>query len=177
MGCSADQAQQYYADCLSSTATSTLCNGFTGASGNASCLTCLDSNSQSASMFGALVTYGGVDYANVAGCIALQLDDTSSTGCGAKLQAQTSCEELACSTQCPVTDDTSFMNYQTCAAAADMGACQTIIAAECHLVDGGIDGGPQAAAACEPGNIAFQGYYDAMSVIFCGDYAGDAGTD
>jgi hypothetical protein len=127
-----------------------------------------------ATSYGALVTYGGIDYANIAGCVSLETGDVSSMSCGAKLQAVTSCEQLACAAICPVTDQASFTLYTQCATAADNGICHAYVEAECDLADSGIDGAANAAAVCESA-ADFQGYYDAMSTVFCGDYAGDAG--
>jgi len=125
-------------------------------------------------MFGALIDYTGVTYANVAGCIAIETGNTSSTGCGAAYQAAFQCEYLACITQCPVTDQTSFMQFQECTSSAAMSTCQSYVNAECNFA---ADGGQEAAAAVNANCSAadFQGYYDAMSTVFCGDYTPDGG--
>ena len=171
--CTAAQAGQYWADCYSSTATSAACNGFNN-SANAACLACLATNS-SAAMYGATIDYTGVTYANIAGCIAIEMDNTTSTGCGAKYQAAFQCELLACLSVCPVTDQASFMQFQTCTQSAATGVCASYVEAECNLVDGGLDGAAAANTNCSAND--FQGYYDAMSTVFCGDYTPEAGAE
>jgi hypothetical protein len=175
--CTDVQVAGYYTDCLGSTATSAACNAFTSATGNKNCITCLSSVAYTSSTYGALVAYGGVDYANTGGCIAIELNDYTATGCGAKNEAVAECEYAACATQCPmITDQTTFMEYTTCTAAADMGVCASYINAQCDLSpDGGVDGAAAAAANCFYSN--FQEYYQAFGVLFCGGQpAPDGGT-
>jgi hypothetical protein len=177
-GCSSVQVSDYYNDCLGTSATSTTCQGFTNNAANATCNTCLISTYDKDTKYGALIQIGGVDYANIAGCIAILTGDVSSTGCGAKNQAVTDCETLACSSSCPaVTDQTSFTEYTDCTTAADSAVCASYVTAECDLQDAGTDGSAAAYATCE-NQASFEDYYNTMAVVFCGGYAvSDAGTD
>jgi hypothetical protein len=181
--CTATQASTYFDDCWGTSSSSTLCNAFTGSSANTACAACL-STASTASAYGVIVVYTGIGYDNQAGCVAVEMGDLSSTGCGAKIQAVTQCENLACLTNCPVTDQASLTLFQQCAAAADMGVCSQYATAAnagaCNLADSGADGAAQAGAICESATD-FQGLYNAISPVFCGDYtpadAGDAGAD
>ncbi len=177
-GCSSQQVSDYYNDCLGANATSTLCQGFTSNAANTTCNTCLISTYNKDTTYGALIQIGGVDYANIAGCIAIVTGDTSSTGCGAKDQAVTDCETLACQANCPaVTDTPSFTEYTNCTTAADSAVCASYVSGECNLQDAGADGSAAAYATCE-NHSSFEDYYNAMAVVFCGGYAvTDAGTD
>lgn len=176
--CSATQVAGLYNGCYLSTSTSSTCQAFTGNAANATCYKCMVSTFGADTSYGALIQIGGVVYANIAGCIALVTGDTSGTGCGAKNQAVTDCETLACQDNCPsVTDQTTFTEYTNCTTAADKGACDTYVTAECNLQDAGADGSATAYATCE-NHSSFQDYYNAMAAVFCGDYAvSDAGTD
>lgn len=174
--CTADQATTFFTDCWSSSGSSALCNGFTGASANTACVACMQTASTAAA-YGAIVVYTGIGYDNQAGCVAIEMGDLSATGCGAKLQAQTQCENLACLTNCPVTDQASLMLFQQCSQAADMGVCSQYVAAECNLADSGADGAAQAEAVCETATD-FQSLFNAIAPVFCGDYTPtDAGAD
>jgi len=175
--CSATQVQALYDGCFGTNASSTACNGFINTSANTTCYACMVSTYGKSTSYGALVQIGGVDYANIAGCIAVLTGDTSSTGCGAKDQAVTDCETLACEDNCPeVTDNTSFEEYTNCTQAADQGVCASYISAECDLQDAGLDGAASAYATCV-NQSSFENYYFAMATVFCGNYAVDAGTD
>jgi hypothetical protein len=175
--CSAAQVTGYYNACLGTTATSTTCQNFTNTAGNATCEACLITP-DTASAYGALIAIGGVDYANISGCVAILTGDTTNAGCGAKLQAVTDCETAACQANCPtVTDQTSFTEYTNCTEAADSAVCESYINMECNLQDAGVDGAASAYTTCE-NHTSFEDYYNSMATVFCGNYAvTDAGTD
>jgi len=169
--CSATQIQAYFDDCLGTNATSTACQGFTNLSANATCYACL-LTPQTKTAYGALIAIGGVDYANISGCIAILTNDTSSTGCGAKEEAVTECDTLACQPNCPdVTDQTSFQQYEQCTQGAEAAVCKPYVDAECDLSDAG------AVYATCINHSSFQDYYNAIAPVFCGGYADDGGTD
>ena len=173
--CSDVQISTYFDACLGTNSSSQACNAFVQSSTNATCLGCLVTNSN-ASAYGALISVGGVDYANISGCIAIVTGDTSATGCGAKSEAVTQCESLACGDLCPVTDNASFALYQQCTQSADSAVCKSYVDAECDLSDAGA-----VYAECV-NHSGFQDYYTALAPIFCGGYAtdggvSDAGTD
>src|ERR1700690_773331 len=127
--------------------------------------------------YGALIAVGGVDYADIAGCIAIETNDLTSTGCGAKNQATSDCEQLACETNCPaVTDQTTFQEYTACTTAADGAVCKSYLDAECNFADAGTDSGEAAYNICV-NHASFQDYYNAMATVFCGGLpATDAGS-
>jgi hypothetical protein len=75
------------------------CNALTGDLANTACLDCLYSAATD-SRYGAVVQYGHVVWANIAGCMALIDHDQSPTGCGPQVQAGQSCGPKACDTAC-----------------------------------------------------------------------------
>ncbi len=166
--CSDVQIQSYYDSCFGANATTQTCQAFQTASAN--CYKCL-LTPQTAPAYGALIAIGGVDYANTAGCVALLTGDTSASGCGAKSQFVTQCEDLACSANCPVTDNASFALYQQCTQAADGSVCKPYVDAECDLSDAG-----NVFATCL-NHQDFESFYLAVAPVFCGGYPADAGTD
>ena len=166
--CSATQVQQLYDGCLGSSASSTACNAFLNNAANATCSKCMISKYGTDTSYGALIQIGGVDYANVSGCIAIVTGDNSSTGCGAKAEAVIECENAACTNACPaVTDQATFTEWTNCTTAADNAVCKTYLDAECNIADAG-------ASVCQ--QSGFQAYYFAYAPIFCGAYATDGGT-
>jgi hypothetical protein len=177
--CTADQAMTFFTDCWSSSGSSTLCNAFTGATANTACVACMQTAS-TASKYGAIVVYTGIGYDNQAGCVSIEMGDLSSTSCGAKIQALTQCENLACLTNCPVTDQASLMLFQQCSQAADMGVCSAYAmaanAGACNLADSGADGAAAAFTTCESATD-FASLFNAISPVFCGDYIPDGGAD
>jgi len=173
--CSDKQISDYYTACYGSTASTTACQSWTGATANKACQTCMLSTEGTSTEFGALISTGhGVVYANIAGCIALEQNDTSSTGCGAKYWAANQCEDLSCADNCPIVsgDQTSFQAYQQCTTQAAQTECQTYESAQCDLSDAGA---LQAACAMSS-NSTFQNYFLALGAVFCGGYPADAGV-
>jgi len=166
-GCSDVQIQDYYTQCLPGTGT---CN--TWITENMSCYTCLFSTAYKDSSFGPIISNGsGVVYANIGGCIALELGDTSSTGCGAHEWELSECEDLACSANCPVTSDpSSFTAYQACTSTAETGVCDSYYTSLCDLSEAGA-----ALAPCNLSASTFEDLYISIATVFCGGYPADAG--
>jgi hypothetical protein len=180
-GCSDKQIADYYTACYSSTSSNSTCSAWTGVQANKACQTCMLSVEGSSTEFGALISTGhGVVYANIAGCIALEQNDTSGTGCGAKYWSANQCEDLSCADNCPIVsgDQTTFQAYVQCTQQAAQSECKTYETAQCDLSDAGA----LLTACAMNGNSKFQDYFLAIGAVFCGGYpadagAGDAGSD
>ncbi len=178
--CSAQLIGDYYTQCLDSASTAQTCAPWTNApdAAHQACASCLVTPA-TASAYGPIVqtTFGNilVSDPNVAGCI--ELADPAGLACATKLQDRLDCDEQACTTQCPVTDDPSFQQWQTCLTNADNAAasCQTFYqatsCASSEMPDGGV------AAACFPtaANPTFEDDYNAVAPVFCLDLT--AGAD
>ncbi len=176
--CSDVQAKTYFDSCFGTNGSATACNAFTTNAANATCYTCLASEAGGPeTSYGVLVAYGNIYYPNTAGCIALVTGDSSSSSCGAKLQATIDCDNLACAPNCPAVTSATINEYNACTQAAESGACKTLAEADCNLADGGVDGGAAAIATCEATPTDFQATYYAYVPLFCGGYATDGGTD
>jgi MYXO-CTERM domain-containing protein len=112
---------------------------------------------------------------NLAGCI--EIADPAGLACATKLQDRTDCDEAACNTVCPVTDDPSFQLWETCETNADnaAGSCEAYYDATSCVDSEMPDGG--AAEACFPtvANPGFEDGYNAIAPVFCLDLT--AGAD
>ena len=172
--CSDKQISDYYTACYSSTATNTTCSAWTNLNANKPCQTCMVSTEGMDTEFGPLISTGhGVIYANIAGCIAIEQNDLSATGCGAKYWAANQCEDLSCADNCPIVsgDQTTFQAYVQCTTDAASSECKTYEDAQCDLSDAGA-----ILAACAiNSNSKFQDYFLAIGAVMCGGYPADAG--
>ena len=183
--CSPQLIADYYTQCLGSAATAQTCAPWTNTPDAAHqvCVACLVTPA-TASAYGPVVqtTYGNiiVSESNLAGCI--ELADPAGLACATALQDRTDCDEAACTPQCPIVDDASFQQWQTCENNADNAASscgayfQATSCAASEMPDGGV------AAACFPAaaNPTFEDDYDAIAPVFCLDLtagadAGDGG--
>ena len=104
---------------------------------NPACAQCMETSSTDPT-YGPVVVdaVDGLATPNVAGCVALTTKDTSSTGCGAKVQAASQCELAACVPNCqvPPTDQTSFVAFSGCLDQAAQGPCAKYeLAATCDM--------------------------------------------
>ena len=99
--CSAAQIDREYAFCEGASATSAACAAFRGDPNNGVCISCLFSD-ENAAAYGPIIQSDRFWRSNTAGCIALLDGDASEGGCGAKVQAASSCYDLACSECVPV---------------------------------------------------------------------------
>jgi hypothetical protein len=164
-GCSDAQIAGYYAACLSG---GSGCSTFEGAAANTACVKCINSNITD-SAYGPLIAVpNNVVYANIGGCIALVSGDVTSSGCGAKAWEASECEDKACSDNCVGAD---FATYQKCTNSAASGTCATEEKAVCDLSDAG-----NVTAMCNLNASTFQDLYTAITTVFCGGYADDAGV-
>jgi len=165
--CTTSQVGALYDACFAIHASLSACQAFAADPTNATCYACMISDQRDASTYGALVSSGGVDNANVPGCIALVTQDTSATGCAAETQKQMDCEIAACLGGCPTVGDlASFEEYSRCVAAADTTVCASEVSSAKSTCTA--DGGPDAASLAECESYAsFADFYNAMAARFC----------
>jgi hypothetical protein len=165
--CTASQIQGFYDACLGAGVTAAECTNFTGS--NSSCASCLQSNDTDAK-YGAVIWHDNRSYytINLAGCIADEQKDMSSTGCAAAYQAVLQCKEAAC-TQCydPSTGD--FTRFAACEGNAD-SECSKYQAAEATACGGDLADASSPASACEPGPGANgEDAYLLVAPVLCGN--------
>ena len=81
----------------------------------------------------------------------IEIADPAGLSCATKLQDRTDCDEAACNTVCPVTDDPSFQLWETCETNADnaAGSCEAYYDATSCVDSEMPDGGAAEAAAVE----------------------------
>jgi hypothetical protein len=169
--CNALLMNDYYASCLGASSSADVCNQSWGAgedTAHATCQTCILTPSSSMA-WGPLVDYGtggdggagGTVAINVAGCV--ELLDPSQLSCAMSVQLADECQHEACDPGCPVSDITSFDNWQACITASAQGVCLSYLeSAACVNAE---DAGP--AAACVSGQT-FQDEFFAVATLFCG---------
>lgn len=123
--CTAANAEKAV-DCMfDPNADQTLCDAFNNDSANQACIQCVYTDKSSAT-YGPLILEGSFASLNLAGCIARLSNDTTSTSCGAKVQALSQCRDAACaSCPDPSVDQTSFDNYQQCQTDSEASECAT----------------------------------------------------
>lgn len=178
--CSQQLIADYYAQCLDTASTAQTCAPWTNSpdAAHQACVACLVTP-VTASAYGPVVetTVGNiiVSEPNLAGCI--EIADPAGLSCATKLQDRTDCDEAACNTVCPVTDDPSFQLWETCETNADnaAGSCEAYYDATSCVDSEMPDGG--AAEACFPtvANPGFEDGYNAIAPVFCLDLT--AGAD
>jgi hypothetical protein len=133
---------------------------------NDNCFKCIYTASSSAKL-GPVVINGSLGSLNIAGCIAAAEGNTTSSGCGAKVQAADQCGGEACDANCPVPegDDAALDARNACVEQAATTVCQTFTTdAECAeplLASGG------SAAVCASGTN-FLDRAIAIAKFFCG---------
>jgi hypothetical protein len=164
-----------FVDCLSAKPDAATCKTFTGDAANKSCLQCA-ATPATAAKYGPLVEGTVTIQVNVSGCIANATGDTSATGCGAKVLANSQCEQAACEANCPVSaSDTGpeFMALLACQTKSDSSSCKTYAndAACADALTG--DGGT--ANKCDLVGASFAENAVQMVKLFCGGAVGDAG--
>jgi hypothetical protein len=127
--CTAVNAQ-LAVDCVfDDTVNQTACTAFAADAGNSACQDCIFSTS-TASSYGAIVVSGTLGTLNVAGCIARLSGDVSSSGCGAKLQSLSQCEDYVCSgCDDPGSSQQALDDYLQCQSDADNSACSSYVSA------------------------------------------------
>ncbi len=157
-----------FVDCLSGLPDATTCKTFVAAAANKTCIGCAATPSTAAS-YGPLVEGTVTIEVNVAGCIANVTNDKTATGCGAKMSANSQCQQLACETNCPVSaTDTGaeFNALLACQDKSETTVCMTYATAA-GCADGLIEAGT--AAQCANGGSTFGENANAMVTLFCGN--------
>jgi len=99
--CTLGQIDLEYASCEGPSATSARCSAFRNDAANVVCVSCLFSD-EGAALYGPIIRSDDVWRSNTAGCIALLDGDVSAGGCGARVQASSSCYDAACDGCAPV---------------------------------------------------------------------------
>lgn len=160
--CTQPLIDQYAADCLDTTTSSTTkCQAFTTA--NKACVACLVTP-ESATAYGAVIAKANnVLSLNVGGCLALTTGDATAAGCGAKYEATGQCNDLACDANCPLPDgdDPAFQAYLKCLQKSATTVCKTFAAAECPEADAG----PSTVCALSAGT--FVDNFKLLAPVFC----------
>ena len=160
--CTQPLIDQYAADCIDDTTSSTTkCQAFTTA--NKACAACLVTP-ESASAYGAVIAKANnVLSLNVGGCLALTTGDSTAGGCGAKYDATSQCDDLACNANCPLPDgDTAaFQAYLTCLQKSQTTVCKSYASAECPEADAG------ASTACALSAGSFVDNFKLLAPVFC----------
>jgi hypothetical protein len=166
--CSVLFINDFYNSCLGPSSSSSACAENWGAGEDVPhslCQACLVTSSSSMT-WGPLVNYGeaggtGTVSANVAGCV--ELLDPSKVACATSVQQADECQHQACDSVCPVTDSTSFANWQACINAAAQTSCLSYLeSAACVNAE---DAGP--AATCVDGPD-FESEFVNIATVFCG---------
>lgn len=164
MACTSQQISDYFTNCLDTNATSMTCSTWTMS--NMSCGACIGSK-KSDSKWGPVLAATGYVSLNIAGCADIQ----GFMSCATAYEALDGCLVAACDSVCPVTDQTSFQQWQQCRTTASTGGCASYNTAEqsACAADGGL-------AQCF-GFQTFQSGYDTITPMFCLDTsAPDGGT-
>lgn len=169
--CTAQNLADYDKNCINATTKNTAnCTAWKTAA--ATCYGCLVSQETDAT-WGPLVSHNGVISINTAGCV--ELTDPGDTTCAPADQAQEACIEAACDTQCPVKDQTSFTNYQSCTSTAASQGCGTFVSTAnnaCTSV-----AASSTSAVCFPTSSGtFESFMLSIAPIFCGGGTTDGGT-
>ena len=107
--CTAAQINDYYDQCLSTTATGSGCSAWTNDTNNVTCFGCLVTPN-TARQWGPVVQYGngGEEYINSAGCVWLA--EPCNLACATALESLVECESAACATCDVPTDPNSYMS-------------------------------------------------------------------
>jgi hypothetical protein len=123
--CSSTQISDYYASCLSPTASTTSCQGFQSNTANSACTQCLAPSSPTDATYGPILSDNTFVEVNIAGCVAISQNDQTPPGCARKLQASSQCAAQACDSVCPVSDDASLTARQNCEDDSNSGVCSS----------------------------------------------------
>jgi hypothetical protein len=93
----------------------------------------------------------------------VEILDPSQLVCATSVQQADECQHAACDAVCPVTDMTSFDDWQACINASAQGGCLPYLqAAACVNAE---DAGP--AAVCVTGQTFEDQFFD-IATVFCG---------
>jgi hypothetical protein len=159
--CDPSQLGAFWTACEDKMSTPMTCNAWRGA--NQKCDQCIESIDTDSS-WGVLV-YGtgkyvqpGTTQANFYGCLQLE----GATQCANDDFALDQCERFVCGAQCPVTDNPSYLAYNSCTMQAQGTVCKSYYAKLPVSCTG--DAGP-AVMACKGAN--FQDYFTKMGPLFC----------
>jgi hypothetical protein len=174
--CTFPQISQYFDACESPAAMGTDCTAWTHDTANAACYACLSTDS-TAMAYGALITFSGLQFLNIGGCIALANPaNPADQACAAAVLAQTECQTEACDARpganCAVAPGASLDAYRSCtelAVACPTGGCV------CSAYDdavgkclGQLSSAATVACGLGPGGgSTFQALYTTIATFMC----------
>lgn len=163
--CTAANAQLAVDCAFDPNADPTTCNTFAASTANDACRQCVYSAPTDATYGPIVIDSNNIGSLNYAGCIAALSGNTTSSGCGAKVQAANQCEMAAC-TSCPDPSATqqALDDYNTCKSDARAGVCTTYDTAQTCADTLTATGG--SAAACVNGTT-FVLLARNLAKIFC----------
>ena len=164
--CTPQQITAFKTSCIGAAATPVACAPFSAAgTEDQKCAACIKSQ-ESDPKYGPLIARRGFVQLNIGGCIASLQGDTKGSGCGGSSQASLQCVAAACSSNCPVSNDTSFQDYQSCASLAAQAGCKAYVE-NARCVQQLSDEGGDVARTCLVGS-SFSDGYDLIVPLFCG---------
>jgi len=153
--CTEAQISDYYTACF----TGGNCAAYQTGGAAKACGDCLSASTLGSASYGPLLVYGSSTFpvveTNTGGCIEL----LGEAACGQKIQAAQMCEQSACASNCPVTDQASYNAFTTCKVLARSGTCAPFESAAVCIMD------PAHSTAC--GGIDFQNLFLNMARVFC----------
>lgn len=163
--CTAANAQLAVDCAFDPNADPTTCNAFAASTANDACRQCVYSAPTDSTYGPIVIDSNNIGSLNYAGCVAALSGNTTSTGCGAKVQAATQCEVAACSSCAdPSASQQALDNYNTCRTDAAAGVCTTYDTAQSCADTLTATGG--SAAACVNGST-FVLLARNLAKIFC----------
>lgn len=173
--CTDAQMQAILACNLDENADQATCDKLLADPANTECNDCLITDASKATALGPLYIDGNYIDVNVAGCVANIDGDPSANGCGAKYQAEMTCEDQACADNCSGTGDAAYQDYQSCLQQAAAGGCKSF-ATDGKCADPLIAKGGKA-ETCIPNSGDIMVDAKRIAALFCGGAVSDGGAD
>jgi hypothetical protein len=160
--CTAEQIDDYYWHCFSSSADPQACDAFHRSPANDACASCIVTP-DTAPLHGPLVSHddGKTVEINVGGCVALARGGPGAA-CGASVQALVECTAAACSA---CSSDASGAPHCQCETAAQLGACRSYAEAAACITPYASAGNSDLAGCL--GGTDFQTRYTPIVRYFC----------
>lgn len=159
--CTTAAINAIYTGCLDTTATQATCTSVQTT--YAQCYGCIFTNDTAASWGPVLIESNGTVRVNEGGCV--QLADSTRSTCAHSIEASDGCDDTACKAACNVTDNASFMAYQSCVTSVEAAGCSTYATASSSCKSAI----PSTSAAYKCVNGAsFQALYNNIVPVFCG---------
>ena len=164
--CTAAQIQGYADACLAQPLDGNKCAAFKQSS--SACDSCIEAD-ESAATYGPIIWHLNHSYLtlNVAGCIAIEENDTSASTCAGAYEAAVTCNEKSCE-NCFASQSPSFDKFTACQRAATTSTCASFAATESSMC-AHVHDADAAASVCFPatGDTTAQ-FFLKLAPIFCG---------